>query len=286
MPSPGIQDLTPNVAPRPTPVETAAAPPLQASSGARANDRAKPGASKIPAAAVPILVALGAAAAGAGAWILLTPDAGQPKKPPNPAAGGSASASAAAGTCPPGMVFVAGGAFLMGSNEGQGDERPVHRVEVRPFCMDRTEVTARAYTACVASRACSPAEATVTGSGLSEEAKAAESSFCSAGKNDRMDHPINCIDWAQAEAYCRAQQKRLPTEEEWELAARGGSDQRRYPWGDAPPGPGFSNLCGSECLEGLKKLGREAAANGLGDDGFAETAPAGHFAKGASKEGI
>ncbi|NUQ78037.1 MAG: SUMF1/EgtB/PvdO family nonheme iron enzyme, partial [Polyangiaceae bacterium] len=209
-----------------------------------------------------------------------------PKKPPNPAAGGSASASAAAGTCPPGMVFVAGGAFLMGSNEGQGDERPVHRVEVRPFCMDRTEVTARAYTACVASRACSPAEATVTGSGLSEEAKAAESSFCSAGKNDRMDHPINCIDWAQAEAYCRAQQKRLPTEEEWELAARGGSDQRRYPWGDAPPGPGFSNLCGSECLEGLKKLGREAAANGLGDDGFAETAPAGHFAKGASKEGI
>lgn len=291
LPSPGIQDFMSNVAPRPTPVTTAAAPPLATSNAPIADRRSTPPAlpMRLPAAVVPVLVALGAAAAGAGAWILLTPEAEQPMKgsdqSQNPGPGGS-SAAAGSGACPPDMVFVAGGAFLMGSNEGKEDERPVHRVEVRPFCMDRTEVTARAYTACAAEGSCSPAEATVMWSGIAEETKTLDSSFCVVNANDRMDHPVNCIDWKQAEKYCRSRQKRLPSEEEWELGARGGSDQRRFPWGDALPGPGLANLCGSECVEGLKKRGREVGSSGLGDDGFFQTAPVGHFAKGASKEGL
>jgi serine/threonine-protein kinase len=290
LPSPGVQDFTPAGPPRATPVTTAAAPPLNEAGAASPDRRAKRAPLKLPAAALPILVALGAAGAGAGAWILLTPDRGgeKPQKgTENAVPGGSGSAAAGAGACPPDMVFIAGGAFLMGSNEGKEDERPVHRVEVRPFCMDRTEVTMRAYTACAVEGACSPAEPTVTWSGIPEATKALDSSFCVAYLSDRIDHPINCIDWNQAEKFCRARKKRLPSEEEWELAARGGSDQRRFPWGDAPPGPELSNLCGSECREGLKKRGREIPSGGLaGDDGFFQTAPVGHFAKGASKEGL
>ncbi|HZF54067.1 MAG TPA: SUMF1/EgtB/PvdO family nonheme iron enzyme [Polyangiaceae bacterium] len=288
LPSPGAQERTPTIPPHP-PVTTADARPLNPSADAGQKARPKPGRPRLPAAVIPILVALGAAGAGAGAWILLTPSAGDgPKKgAEQPAAGSSASAAAAgSGACPPDMVFIRGGAFLMGSNEGKEDERPVHRVEVRPFCLDRTEVTMRAYTACVVEGACSSAEATVTWSGISPEVRALESSFCLAYISDRVDHPINCIDWNQADKYCRARKKRLPAEDEWELAARGGSDQRRYPWGDAPPGPALANLCGSECREGMKKLGREIPGSGLGDDGFFQTAPVGHFAKGASKEGL
>jgi serine/threonine-protein kinase len=299
LPSPGVKDRTPASPIRVIPVTTASAPPLHASDALNASDadrRAKPGVlsflhfmPKLRAAAVPVLVALGAAAAGAGAWLLLTPEKSGGQPPKNgaeaPASSGSAAA-AGAGACPPNMIFLAGGAFLMGSNEGKEDERPVHRVEVRPFCMDRTEVTVRAYTACVVDGACSPADPTVAWGGISEAQKALDSSFCLAFQNDRMDHPINCIDWTQAEKYCRARGRRLPSEEEWELAARGGSDQRRYPWGGAQPGPELANLCGSECLEGLKKKGREVAASGLGDDGFFQTAPVGHFSKGASKEGL
>jgi serine/threonine-protein kinase len=293
LPSPGALDRTPTVPPRATPVITAPAPPLDRPvvTASDRHEKPKGAGSRLPAAAVPVLVALGAAAAGAGAWILLTPGSGgNPGKGPLPSASGSAAASSAAGAgsgaCPPDMVFLGGGAFLMGSNEGKEDERPVHRVEVRPFCLDRTEVTMRAYTACVVDGVCSPAEPTVTWTGITEEAKALESSFCLAYVSDRMDHPINCIDWTQADKYCRAQKKRLPAEEEWELAARGGSELRRHPWGDAPPGPTLANLCGSECREGMKKRGREMPPNGLGDDGFFQTAPVGHFAKGASKEGL
>jgi formylglycine-generating enzyme len=55
-------------------------------------------------------------------------------------------------------------------------------------------------------------------------------------------HPINCVDWDQAGAYCRVQGKRLPTEEEWEWAARGATQARTYPWGDLAPG---AQLCWS-----------------------------------------
>lgn len=121
---------------------------------------------------------------------------------------------------PPGMVRIPAGSFLMGSNDGEPDEKPVHRVTLAEFFMDKTEVTVAAYRDCVRSNACTKPD---TGG------------YCNYGETDKEDHPINCIDWIQANKYCKSQGKRLPTEAEWEYAARG-TDQRKYPWGNNDPG--------------------------------------------------
>jgi len=91
--------------------------------------------------------------------------------------------------------------------------------DVAAFSIDRTEVTTAAYAACVKSGKCT---------------KAATWEDCNAGVAGRENHPINCVDWNQAKAYCEAQGQRLPTEKEWEYAATGG-DGRTYPWGNAEP---------------------------------------------------
>lgn len=118
------------------------------------------------------------------------------------------------------MAKIPGGVFWMGS-DGSGDEAPRHRVALRSFCMDRTEATVAAWRACVEAGACTPAHPGET--------------LCNDGRVDRDDHPINCMDWEQATAFCKHAQKRLPSEREWEYAARGGADQRMYSWGWEPP---------------------------------------------------
>ncbi len=133
--------------------------------------------------------------------------------------------------CPPDMVRLSGGSV---------DSR--QNVSIAPLCMDRTEVTVAAYETCVRSGACAPAPGTAYWKGIEDADRARLSPACNAARKDRQDHPINCVDWAQSAAYCRARGKRLPTAEDWEWAARGGDQQRLYPWGYVPPG---AQLCWS-----------------------------------------
>jgi formylglycine-generating enzyme required for sulfatase activity len=123
--------------------------------------------------------------------------------------------------CPPTMVFIAGGEFWMGSARGRGGraEHPKFLTRVADYCLDTYEVTSSSYQACVQSGACS-------------EPRGAQSR-CNYGR--REDHPINCVDWAQEALYCKAQASRLPSEIEWEYAARGGERYLPYSWGSEPP---------------------------------------------------
>jgi formylglycine-generating enzyme required for sulfatase activity len=193
------------------------------------------------------------------------------------------SASTASSACPAGMSAIPAGTFAMGTNDGADLERPAHDVTVAAFCMDTTEVTVAAYASCAS---CKPATASVDWPDITEAERAFFGAFCNAGRADRATHPINCVDWSQASAYCAAQGKRLPNEDEWEYAARGGSEQRAYPWGDAPPGPALLNGCGSECLKMMTSKGKPWTAMYDADDGFPETAPVASFPKGASRWGV
>ncbi|MBN1608249.1 MAG: SUMF1/EgtB/PvdO family nonheme iron enzyme [Polyangiaceae bacterium] len=179
------------------------------------------------------------------------------------------------------MVRIPAGTFQMGSNDGDEDEKPVHAVTLPSFEMDVTEVTVAEYKDCVAAKACQPAFATVSWPGMKPEDEKTWSPFCNWGRKGRELHPINCVDWNQARAYCRWAGKRLPTEEEWEYAARG-TDGRKYPWGDGAPGPDRLNACGTECVAMLKEKGLTWTAMYAGSDGYPDTAPVGSFPKGKS----
>ena len=117
------------------------------------------------------------------------------------------------------MVKVPGGTFQMGSTDGDDDEKPITAVTVAPFELDLTEVTVAAYARCVTAGKCSAPD-----TGM----------YCNWKKPGNEAHPINCVDWKQANDVCAFAGKRLPSEEEWELAARG-TDGRRFPWKDGDP---------------------------------------------------
>ncbi len=182
-----------------------------------------------------------------------------PASSPDAALTAEATPVASPADCPPGMAFIPGGAFTMGS-EDTADEKPPHAVTVASFCMDVTEVTVEAYSEWVKKD-------------VRNKPAGTRSSSCNGTKSDRLNHPINCVNWTQADAFCKAQEKkRLPTEEEWEYAARGGNAQRTYPWGDAPP-PG-SQLCwGGE-------------GNDLGNGKRTTTCPVRKYPDGDAKGGL
>ncbi|MFL5322542.1 MAG: formylglycine-generating enzyme family protein [Myxococcaceae bacterium] len=148
---------------------------------------------------------------------------------------GSRPAVPDAGTTEPAMVTVPAGAFPMGCRElcsdaVSGADIPVHTVELSAFAIDRTEVTQEAYSRCVAAKAC-----TRPGANFDPVKK--------------PSFPITNVTWEQARDYCAWTGKRLPTEAEWEKAARG-TDQRRYPWGPEQPDCERANFepCGGKLV--------------------------------------
>lgn len=117
-------------------------------------------------------------------------------------------------TAPEDMVLIPMGEFLMGAEDGEPDARPAHRTTVSSFWIDKYEIINVLYRRCVESGSCQPP------------------------KDRRMfddltlaQHPVTNVTWNQARTYCHWVGKRLPTEAEWEKAARG-TDGRRYPWGN------------------------------------------------------
>jgi formylglycine-generating enzyme required for sulfatase activity len=188
--------------------------------------------------------------------------------------------------CPADMVPIPGGYFFMGDDDGTKYERPAHQVRLAPYCMDRFEVTVASYKACSDSGECKRAGLTNAWSEIDARQRATFDPLCNATDPDtRAQHPINCVDWEMASRFCEAGHKRLPTEAEWEFAARG-PDGRRYPWGDDPPNATLLNACGTECEASGRKHGEDERAMYKADDGFATTAPVGSFPAGASRYGV
>jgi formylglycine-generating enzyme required for sulfatase activity len=122
------------------------------------------------------------------------------------------------------MVLIPGGAFRMGSDAG-GDESPIHSVFLETYYIDQYEVTNAHYAACV-------------DAGVCEEVNPSE-----LRDPEFAGFPVRYVRWEQAVTYCEWRGGFLPTEAQWEKAARGGLDSMEYPWGDEPGGcePGAAN---------------------------------------------
>jgi len=131
---------------------------------------------------------------------------------------------------PAGMVFVPAGPFEMGIDFGDNSERPMHTVTLDAFWIGGTEVTNATYEMCVNAGAC-------TSPGYIGSYD--RSSYY--GNSLFADYPVIFVSWYDAKAYCEWAGKRLPTEAEWEKAARG-TDGRTFPWGNAPPDANLLNF--------------------------------------------
>lgn len=175
---------------------------------------------------------------------------------------------------PAGMAHVPAGAFQMGCPAGApcwSFEKPQHTVTLSAFFIDKTEVTVAAYKKCVDAGKCSaPSKCLSAGT---------YSPWGVAGKEQL---PVVCVTWQQSDAYCHwtAPNGRLPTEAEWEKAARGNVSGKLYPWGDDWPPPAMAanladkafGICDAgpviqgydDGVCGLAPVGQFSAANGYG----------------------
>ena len=117
------------------------------------------------------------------------------------------------------MRYVPAGTFSMGSKNGEADERPVHVVDLPAFYMDKYEVTNILYKACVDAGQCQFPQL---------DSKTRSQYY---GNPEFNDYPVIIVNWSAAKNYCEWRGARLPSEAEWEKAARG-TDGRTYPWGE------------------------------------------------------
>lgn len=121
------------------------------------------------------------------------------------------------------MVYVPAGKFIMGSENGYDDQKPVRQVYLDSYWIDKYEVSNAQYALCVASGACTKPSLT--------KSQTRNNYY---GNPDYDNYPVIQIDWHQSQAYCQWVGGDLPTEAQWEKAARG-TDGRTYPWGNESP---------------------------------------------------
>jgi len=152
------------------------------------------------------------------------------------------------------MVYVPAGEFQMGSEDGYDYEKPVHTVVLDAFWIDRTEVTNAQYEKCVQAGAC------------------AASTFKDDTDYNDATQPVVGVDQSIAAAYCAWTGGQLPTEAQWEYAARG-PENRVFPWGDTFDGTKL-NYCDINC--------ESSWAYPVANDGYQKIAPVGSYPNGAS----
>ena len=220
-----------------------------------------------------VLGCLGVAMIGVALW--MGPGAGS-AVPPRRSALGDRWIRPADGMV---MVYVPAGEFEMGSTDSDvdaalalcnqycgnrqrdalDDEQPVHVVSLGAFWIDRTEVTNEQFRECVELGVCEAPPSCGWG----------KPTF---GDSSKSGHPVVCVDWHNATAYCEWAGARLPTEAEWEYAARG-PRALAFPWGSQFDGSRL-NYCDVRCTYDVK--------DERYDDGFPQTAPVGSYPTGAS----
>ena len=143
------------------------------------------------------------------------------------------------------QVYVAGGKFQMGNQSGAADEQPLHELILGPYWIDQYEVSNQQYASCVEAGKCvEPAEI----SSLTRSAY--------YGLTDFQNYPVVYVSWQAALNYCNWAGGRLPTEAEWEKAARGSLDLRLYPWGEQPPDCEMANF--DNCVGDTSAIGSYA----------------------------
>ena len=127
-------------------------------------------------------------------------------------------------------IRLPGGRFQMGSNEGDSDEKPVHEVRVGAFSLMKSEITVAMYKACVAAGKCSAPHFDDGTCYVYDGSSWKKGLLPQSLRSD--EHPVVCIDWEQARGFCSWAGGRLPSEAEWEYAARSGGREVTYPWGN------------------------------------------------------
>jgi formylglycine-generating enzyme required for sulfatase activity len=237
---------------------------------------------------------LGLAAAGAliavvaGIALKKEPEAALPKAPERVSTPSTPSSAAAGGSCPAGMRQVAGARFFMGTDEKgvPKNQRPAHQVALQAYCIDEKEVSVDEYKRCADAGACREPSVSVEWPSIREKERVIYGTTCNGRAADRVNHPMNCVTWEEATALCVHRQARLPTEAEWEYAARGKKLIGGHPWGAAKPTARFLNACDADCVRWSQR--NQAGLSGLvkEQDGFATTAPVGSFSAGCSELGV